>query len=90
MASRPIFKQENSFGQSGNAYELQDYGGEAILSTGKGKAGETTSVEEDPSYLKGATVNDQHDMRRLGKRQELRVRCILRYIRINTADHAWY
>lgn len=90
MASRPAFRQENSFGQFGDAYEMQDYSGDAILSAGNGKTGETTSVEEDPSYLKGATVNDQHDMRRLGKQQELRVRWILRYIRINAADHARY
>lgn len=69
---------------------MQYYSGEAILSAENGKSGETTSVEEDPSYLKGATVNDQHDMRRLGKQQELRVRSFFRYIRVNTADHARY
>ncbi|KAM0720175.1 hypothetical protein Q7P37_004311 [Cladosporium fusiforme] len=72
MASRPSSKQEHSFGPSGDAYETQSYGGEAASSAVDGKTGIATNIDEDQCQLKGATVNDQHDMRRLGKTQELR------------------
>lgn len=53
---------------------MQPYGGEAGSPTADGKAGETTSIDEDLGLYKGATANDQNDMRRLSKKQELRVR----------------
>lgn len=73
MASRPQFKHGTSFGHPEEAYQMQPQGEKAALATATGAASGTTSNEEDQGQCKGATVNDWHDMRRLGKVQELRV-----------------
>ena len=75
MASRPGFKQGNSFGPSGDAYEMQSYAGYGAVSGSQGKNGDAMVItEESENKYKGATANDRHDMNRLGKTQELRVR----------------
>jgi hypothetical protein len=74
MASRPMFKQQDSFGPTANTYELQHYGGQSTPSIRHGVNGEAPVSVEDECRRKGATVNDQSDMNRLGKIQELRVR----------------
>jgi hypothetical protein len=74
MASRPMFKQQDSFGPTVDAYELQPHGGQSTPSIRNGINGDAPIAEEDERRLKGATVNDQNDMHRLGKTQELRVR----------------
>lgn len=74
MASRPMFKQQDSFGPSANTYELQPYGGQSTPSIRHGVNGEAPVSAEDERRRKGATDNDQSDMNRLGKIQELRVR----------------
>lgn len=50
----------------GDAYEMEPRGGKNI--------GEVIVGEENASSYKGATANDRHDMDRLGKTQELKVR----------------
>jgi hypothetical protein len=84
MASRPMFKQQDSFGPTADAYELQPYGGQSTPSIRNGISGEAPILEEDERRRKGATVNDQNDMSRLGKTQELRVRS---RALINTSEH---
>lgn len=73
MPSTPTSKQEKPPSASGNAFEMQSYGGEAVASRLNGKTVEAVLVEEDEAKRKGATANDCHDMDRLGKKQELRV-----------------
>ncbi|KAM0692694.1 hypothetical protein Q7P36_007249 [Cladosporium allicinum] len=72
MASRPMFKQQDSFGPTADVYELQPHGGQSTPSIRNGINGDVPIAEEDERRLKGATVNDQNDMNRLGKTQELR------------------
>jgi hypothetical protein len=67
MPPRHLSKHVESSDQSDNAYEMQPRGGKST--------GETIVVEENESKYKGATANDRQDMARLGKTQELRVRC---------------
>lgn len=74
MTSRVESKQISSLSPSGNAYEMQPYRGEAVTSTANGKSGGIAIIEEDDSEHRGATANDQRDMKRLGKTQELSVR----------------
>ena len=74
MASRPMFKQQDSFGPTANTYELQPYGGQSNPSISNGVNCEAPVSAEDERKRKGATINDQNDMNRLGKTQELRVR----------------
>jgi hypothetical protein len=69
-----MFKQQDSFGPTANTYELQPYGGQSTPSISNGVSGEAPVSAEDERRCKGATVNDQNDMDRLGKTQELRVR----------------
>ena len=69
MASQPMSK-----GVSGDTFELKSYGREAVSSRSNGKTVEAAIIEEHGAKDKGATVNDQQDMDRLGKKQELRVR----------------
>jgi len=71
MPSRPIFKQEKSFSE--NAFELQPYGNEAAAARSDPKYPEATLAEDYEEKHKSATANDQRDMDRLGKKQELRV-----------------
>jgi hypothetical protein len=51
---------------SSDAYEMKSRSGKSTS--------EVILTEENGSKYKGATVNDRHDMDRLGKTQELRVR----------------
>ena len=69
MPSQPI-----STGVSGDVFEMGSYGREAVISRPNGKTLEAAIIEEHGAKDKGATVNDQQDMDRLGKKQELRVR----------------
>jgi len=69
MPSQPI-----SSGVSGDAFEMGSYGREAVISRPNGKTAEAAIIEEHEAIHKGATANDQQDMDRLGKKQELRVR----------------
>lgn len=73
MPSRPTFKQEDSFGPSDNVFELKSYSGETAAARTSQKYPETTLAEDNEENYKGATPNDQRDMDRLGKKQELRV-----------------
>ena len=68
MPSQPV-----SSGVSGDAFEMGSYGREAVLSRSNGKTAEAAIIEEHEAKHKGATANDQQDMDRLGKKQELRV-----------------
>lgn len=87
MASRPMFKQQDSFGPTADVYELQPHGGQSTPSIRNGINGDAPIAEEDERRLKGTTVNDQNDMYRLGKTQELRVRSRAAPIPRSTADH---
>jgi hypothetical protein len=61
----PLTHGKSSY-PSGDAYEMKSRGGKGT--------GETIVVEENESKYKGATLNDRHDMDRVGKTQELTVR----------------
>lgn len=74
MAFRPMFKQQNSFGPTADAYELQHYSDRPAPSIRNDINGDTPILEEEERKRKGATVNEQNDMNRLGKTQELRAR----------------
>jgi len=67
MSPRFAFQDGKSSCAPGDAYEME-------LRGGKG-TGEVIVGEENESSYKGATANDRHDMDRLGKTQELKVRC---------------
>jgi choline transport protein len=54
---------------------MHTYGDEPIASVANRENGDRMIVEDDTSRNKGATLNDQNDMKRLGKTQELRVGC---------------
>lgn len=73
MPSRPTFKQEDSFGPSDNVFELKSYSGETATARTTQKYPGTSLAEDNEENHKGATPNDQRDMDRLGKKQELRV-----------------
>jgi hypothetical protein len=73
MPSRPTFKQEDSFGPSDNVFKLQSYDDKTAASQAGRKYPQTTIAEDNGENCKGATPNDQRDMDRLGKKQELRV-----------------
>lgn len=68
-----MFQHEKMSVASSNAIELQSFAGETATSRTNGKNAEATIVEKDERELKGSTKNDQQDMDRLGKKQELRV-----------------
>jgi hypothetical protein len=84
MAFRPMFKQQDSFGPTADAYELQSYRDQASPSIRNGINGDAPVLAEDERKRKGQTVNDLNDMDRLGKTQELRVRS---RARINSSEH---
>ena len=75
MSSRPVHKRAESAYLPGESYELPIYGDEPISSVVNRESGDRMTVEDDTSKSKGATLNDQNDMQRLGKTQELRVGC---------------
>lgn len=76
MSHTPVSRHEKMSGASSNAIELQSLAGDNTTSRVNGKNLEAIMTEEDENELKGSTANDRHDMDRLGKKQELRVRCI--------------
>jgi hypothetical protein len=84
MASRPMFKQQDSFGPTADAYELHSYRDQASPSIRNGINSDAPVLAEDERKRKGQTVNDLNDMDRLGKTQELRVRF---RARINSSEH---
>jgi len=65
--------QWKSNGVSGGMFEMKSHGEQAVTSRADDKTAEAALVEEHEAKRKGATANDQHDMDRLGKKQELRV-----------------
>lgn len=69
MPSKPV-----SSGVSDDAFDMGSYGREPVISRPNSKTVEAVTIEEHEAKHKGATVNDQKDMDRLGKKQELRVR----------------
>jgi hypothetical protein len=75
MTSRPVHKRAESAYLPGESYEMHTYGDEPIASVANRENGDRMIVEDDTSRNKGATLNDQNDMKRLGKTQELRVGC---------------
>jgi hypothetical protein len=62
----PLTHGKSSYPSGDAAYEMKSRGGKST--------GETIVVEENESKYKGATLNDRHDMDRVGKTQELTVR----------------
>jgi hypothetical protein len=80
----------NTSDKSGEAFEMRSYGHETVTLRPNGKTVEAALVEEHEAKHKGATTNDQHDMDRLGKRQELRVKHtspLSSYALFGTTDH---
>ena len=65
--------QAMSSGVSGDAFEMNSYGRDAVISKSNSKTAEAAIIEEHEAKHKGATAEDQKDMDRLGKKQELRV-----------------
>lgn len=69
--------QTMSNGASSDAFEMKSFDREAVVSRSNAKNVETAIIEGHEAKHKGATANDQQDMDRLGKKQELRVRQII-------------
>jgi hypothetical protein len=68
MSSQPV-----SSDVFGNTFEMRSFGRKDVISRLNGKIVEAAIIEEHEAKHKGATANDQQDMDRLGKKQELRV-----------------
>ncbi len=83
MATRPSFKQENSFGPSGPAYEMKPGSAGATM---EALSDETASAEDSVEAVKKGTHEDQKDMYRMNKVRSIDRLSIAPTVRIDRSN----